>query len=56
MRYSIVPGQKLKDDMKDRLNITSDGLNVTVYKTDELRPIVTPDNPKKNSELCKNKI
>ncbi len=46
MRYSVVPGQKLKDYMKNKLNITSDELDITVYRTDELRPIVTPDNPK----------
>ncbi len=44
VRYSIIPGQKLKDAFKDLY--LSDEINVTVYKADELRPIVTPDNPK----------
>ncbi|HDR4886315.1 TPA: hypothetical protein QCR18_005679 [Bacillus cereus] len=48
VRYSVVPGQKLKDALKDVFgsNPSSDEINVTVYKADELRPIVTPDNPK----------
>ncbi|OLR27646.1 hypothetical protein [Bacillus cereus] len=45
MRYSVIPGQKLKDYLQNKLHMTSDELDVTVYRTDELRPIVTPDNP-----------
>lgn len=46
VRYSLIPGQKLKDTIKDWLGTAPNEMNVTVYKDDELRPIVTPDNPK----------
>ncbi len=45
LKYTIIPGQKLKDVFPN----LPDEINESVYQDDELRPIVTPDNPKNDS-------